>query len=178
MLAHKGSLWGKYRARYAQMHLMSTVKKMQLWASKIDAQYFDSIEQQTLLAFTRECEMFAYLLQMMYKREASLADHALIGHFKEKNKAFKLADIMTLYAHGAQARDLDSQWRDSQEVINTMEKHLVDFFSQMQPDQYSQEEIIHFYELIALRRNVWVSFFHCQSLMEKLDFNVLKRNRF
>jgi hypothetical protein len=178
LLVHRGSLWGKGKAWYAQTHLMATVKKMQLWASKIDTKYFDTLEQQTLLAFTKECETFAYLLQIMYRWEISFVDNRLIQRFKEEKKTLKLADIVTRYAQGMEAKDIDSKWRDSQKVIDSIEQYLADFFSQMQPDQYSQDEIIHFYELIALRRNVWVSFFNCQNLMEKLDLKVLERSRF
>ena len=178
ILTHKDSFWGKYKAMYAQVHLMSTVKKMQLWASKIDMKYFDSIEQQTLLAFTKECETFAYLLQMMCRREIASVDNVLIQDFKEKNKTLKLADVIVLYAQGAETKNLDSKWRNSQEILDTMEQYLVNFFSHIEPDQYSQETIIHFYELIALRRNVWVSFLNCQDLMGKLDLKVLERSRF
>jgi len=178
LLAHRGSFLGKMKAWYAYKHLMHTVKKMQLWADKIDTQYFDTIDRETLLTFTKECETFAYLIKMLYAREIDLVDNVLIQRFKDENRIITLADVMEHYANGMKMKQLDSQWRDPQKIIDAIEAHMTDFFSRMKSDKYSQEDVIRFYELIALRRNVWVSFSHCQRLMEKLDFKILERSRF
>ena len=178
LLAHRGSFLGRLKAWYAHKHLMNTVKKMQLWASKTDTEYFDTLERETLMEFTKECETFAYLIKMMYAREISSVDNALIQRFKDENRIITLADVMEHYAKEMETKQLDSQWRDPQKIIDAIEAHLADFFSRMKSGKYSQEEIIRFYELIALRRNVWVSFYHCQKFMEELDFKVLERSRF
>lgn len=178
LLAHNGSFPGRMKAWYAEKHLTNTVKKMQLWVSKIDTKYFDALDQKTVLAFTKECETFAYLLQMLYRREISSVDNALIQDFKEKNTAPKLAEILSRYAQGMETKDLDSTNREGDQIIQRMEEQLTDFFSRLKPDQYSREEIIQFYELLALRRNLWVSFFTCQDFMEKLDLDALERSRF
>ena len=178
LLSQKGSPLGRLKAWYAQKHLTNTVKKMQLWASKIDTKYFDTLDQKTLLAFTKECESFAYLLQMMYRQEISSMDNRLIQRFKEGRVTPKLAELTILYAQNNRLKDLEQRWEDPQKLIDAIEAYLAEFFSQMKPGEYSQDEIINFYELIALRRNVWVSFFHCQKLLEQLDLKVLERSRF
>jgi len=178
LLAHRGSFLGRLKAWYARKHLMNTVKKMQLWADKIDTEYFDTLERETLMEFTKACETFAYLLDMMYAREISSVDNPLIQRFKDENRIITLADVMEHYAKGMETKQLDRRWRDPQKIIDAIEAHLTDFFSRMKSGKYTQEEIILFYELIALRRNVWVSFYHCQKRMEALDFKILERSRF
>ena len=175
---HKGSLWGSMKAKYAQMHLMGTVKKMQLWASKVDTKYFDEIDQKTLLAFTKESENFVYLLQMMYKREIQSIDNTLIQALRERHTSFSLPDLLEAYAKGKEVNDVDALWKDKRQIIGRIEETLKSLLSQMEPGQYSQSEIIEFYENISLRRNVWSSLLTCQQLMETLDFKVLERSRF
>jgi len=176
--AHKGSFWGSIKARYAQKHLMGTVKKMQLWASKIDTKYFNEIDQKTLLTFTKESENFVYLLQMMYRKEIQSKDNPLIQALRERHTSFSLPDLLEAYAEGQEVNDVDALWKDKKQVIGKIETTLKNLLSTMEPGQYSQSEIIEFYENISLRRNVWSSLFSCQKLMETLDFKVLERSRF
>ncbi|BAF72295.1 conserved hypothetical protein [Sulfurovum sp. NBC37-1] len=178
LLAGKGSFLGKIKAWYAQKHLIATARKMQLWASKIDTKYFDTLDQKTLLAFTKECETFSYFLLMMYREETGHRNNRLIQRFKEGKRDFTLTDTLSQYARGTEAINHEKTWSDPKKAIDNIEQHLKTFFSQMQPKEYGEDEIIEFYELIAMRRNVWISFFNCQKLMAKLDFNALTRSRF
>ena len=176
--AHNGSFLGNMKARYAQKHLMGTVKKMQLWASKIDTKYFTEIDQKSILDFSKEAESFAYLLQMMYRREVESIENPLIQAFREKHKTLSLATLLESYAKGQNVSDVDAVWRDEKQIIGKIEESLKAFLHDMKPGQYSQKEIIEFYENISLRRNVWASLLSCQKMMEKLEFKVLERSRF
>lgn len=177
-LLDKDSFWGRIKAWYARNHLMNSARKMQIWAGKIDTNYFDTLDAEKLIAFTKECETFAYLLQMMYTEEISSTNNALIQRLKEENIKFDLSRVLTQYAQGKEPAEIKSIWRDDQKIIAAIEEHLVDFFSYIEPDKYTPEEMIRFYEFLAIRRNVWVSFFNCQNLMEELDFAILERSRF
>ena len=157
---------------------MSTIKKMQLWASKIDTGYFDTIDQKELLAFTKECETFAYMLQMMYRRDIKMFDNPLIKEFLEDQKEMTLADLLSQYAEGKNVSEVDAAWKDKKQVIGKIENNLKKFLSEVKHGQYSEKEIIEFYENISLRRNLWLSLFSCQNMMQKLDFSVLERSRF
>jgi len=177
-LLGKDSFWARVKAWYARHHLMNSARKMQIWAGKIDTNYFDTLDTEKLIAFTKECETFAYLLQMMYTEEISSTDNALIRRLKEENIKFDLSKVLRQYAQGKEPIEIESIWRDDQKITAAIEEHLVDFFSHIEPDRYSPKEMIHFYEFLAVRRNVWVSFFNCQNLMEELDFAILERSRF
>jgi len=175
-LDHKnGSFIGAIAAKYSRIHLMGTVKKMQLWASKIDDNYFDTIDKNLLLGFTKECETFVYLLQMMYHRDIQMLDNPLLKAFKKQQEGDSLADLLGEYAAG---KEVDAFWRDEKQIVTKIEDSLKTFISNVKPGQYSEKEIIDFYENISLRRNVWLSLFSCQKMMETLDFKVLERSRF
>ena len=157
---------------------MGTVKKMQLWASQIDDKYFDSIDKDLLLGFTKECETFVYLLEMMHHRDIQMLDNPLIKTFREKNDGATLGSLLGEYAEGKEVKEVDPFWRDEKQIITKIEERLKHFLSNVKPGQYSEKEIIEFYENISLRRNVWLSLFNCQKMMEELDFKVLERSRF
>ena len=175
---HKGSFWGSLKARYAQKHLMSTVKKMQLWASKIDDKYFDEIDKKTLLAFSKESENFVYLIQMMYRKEIQSMDNPLIQLLREIHSDFNLPTLLEAFANGQDSNTVNAIWKDEKQIIGKIESTLKSLLSSMKPGQYSQSEIIAFYENISLRRNVWDSLLSCQDLLKTLDFKVLERSRF
>jgi len=175
---HQGTFLGALKAKYSQDHLIQTVKKMQLWASKVDTGYFDTIDQKKLLAFTKECETFAYQLQMMYKRDIQMFDNPLIKEYLNAQKELSLAHLLSQYAEGKNVSEIDDIWKDKKQIVCNIENNLKKFLSDATPAQYSQKEIIDFYENISLRRNVWLSFFSCQRMMQELDFNVLQRSRF
>jgi uncharacterized membrane protein YgaE (UPF0421/DUF939 family) len=174
----KRSFIGVIAAKYSKIHLMVTVKKMQLWASKIDDKYFNTLDKDLLLGFTKECETFVYLLEMKYKKDDKLRDNPLIKAFQKKYSESSLADLLGEYAAGKEVKEIDSFWKDEVQIVAKIEEGLKHFLSDLKPDIYSEKEIIEFYENISLRRNVWLSLFSCQNMMEKLDFSILKRSRF
>ena len=174
----KGSFIGAIAAKYSKIHLMGTVKKMQLWASKIDDKYFDTIDKNLLLGFTKECETFVYLLEMTVKQNDKGRENPLIRAFQKKYSESTLADLIGEYAAGKEVKDIEPVWKDKELIITQIEDGLKGFISNIKPGEYSEKEIIEFYENISLRRNVWLSFFNCQNIMEKLDFKVLEKNRF
>jgi len=176
--SNKGTLLGRIAANYSTKHLMGTVKKLQLWASQIDDKYFDDIDKNRLLGFTKECETFTYLLQMMYHKDAKMASNPLVKAFREANSKNTLADLLGEYAAGKEVKEVAAIWRDEKKIVTKIEEGLKTFLSDVKPGQYSEKEIIEFYENISLRRNVWLSLFSCQKMMETLDFKVLERSRF
>ena len=61
MHLRKHSVWFKLTATYSQMHLNSTVKKMQLWNNGISESYFNEIDKQSLIAFTKSLSSLHFL---------------------------------------------------------------------------------------------------------------------
>jgi len=175
---NKGSFFGAMRAKYSKLHLMGTVKKMQLWASKLDEKYFDTVDKNLLLGFTKECETFVYLLEMMYHKDMKMIHNPLIKTFREQNAGASLADLLGEYAEGKDVKDVDPFWKDEEQIVAKIEERLKSFLHDVKYNEYSEKDIIEFYENISLRRNVWLSLFSCQNMMEKLDFKALERSRF
>ncbi|WP_309497433.1 FUSC family protein [Sulfurovum sp.] len=175
---NNGSFLGAMRAKYSMLHLKNTVKKMQLWASKIDEKYFDSVDKDMLLGFSKECETLVYLLEMMYHREIEMIHNPFIKAFKENSKGATLVNLLSEYAGGKDVKDLDPFWRDEEQIVSKMEERLTHFIHEVKYNEYNEKDIIEFYESISLRRNVWLSLFSCQKMMEKIDFKALETSRF
>ncbi len=172
MSLYGGTWWRKARAKQSRTQLAATVQKMQLWSGKIDTGYFDTVDEKDLAAFVKACESFAYLLQMAARRDIQMAQNPLVLSFWEENRAAALIDLLAYSAEGKSVEEERGQIREK------MESQLKTFFAALKPDQYSEEEIVAFYETVFVYRNMWLAFFNCQELMKKLDFKALKRSRF
>jgi len=173
-----GSFFGAMKAKYSKIHLMGTVKKMQLWASKVDDKYFDTVDKELLLNFTKECETFVYLLEMMHHRDMKMINNPLIKSFREQNDGATLSDLLAEYAEGKDVKDVDPFWRDEEQIVTKIEERLKSFLHDVKYNEYSEKDMIEFYENISLRRNVWLSLFSCQKMMEEIDFTALETSRF
>lgn len=174
----KSSLLLNISAKYSDAHLVSTVKKMQLWASKIDLNYFDTIEKNILMEFTKECEKFTYMLRLLYHQDLAMKDNPLTKQLVATYKLPSLSDLLNEYALGKEMQDIDPFWKDKKQTIEKVEESLVQLLSDIDFNTYSEEVISELYENISLRRNVWLAFFSCQEIMGKIDFRILKRSRF
>lgn len=174
----KSSLLLKIRAKYSDVHLMSTVKKMQLWASQIDVNYFDTIEKNLLMGFIKECEKFTYMLRLLYHQDLAIKGNPLIKQLMATYSLPSLSDLLNEYTLGKEVKDITSFWKDEKKTVEKVEESLAQFLSDIDFEAYSEEIIGEFYENISLRRNVWLSFFSCQKMMAKIDFKILKRSRF
>jgi uncharacterized membrane protein YgaE (UPF0421/DUF939 family) len=165
-------------AKYSALHLMSTVKKMQLWADGIDVKYFDTIDKEKLLAFTKESEKFAYLVELLYHRDLMMKDNPLMQILSKGYTLPHLSDILHEYAKGKGIRDIDIFWKDQWQAIHDFEVYLSQVLVDINFESYAKKDIAAFYENISLRKNVWLSFLNCQKMMQELDINTLKLSRF
>ena len=172
------SLLLKIRAKYCDMHLMSTVKKMQLWASNVDFNYFDTIDKAKLMGFTQECEKFVYMLRLLYHQDLAMKGNPLIAKLLERHTLPFLSDLFHEYTLGKEVKDIDPFWKDEKKTVEKVEESLAQLLYDIDFGDYSEEIISEFYENISLRRNVWLAFFSCQKLMEEIDFNALEMSRF
>ncbi len=174
----KGTVFGAMAAKYSEAHLLSTVKKMQLWASRIDSKYFSVVDKKSLMGFSKECESFVYLLKMVYVGDQNMINNRLYRIFKEEYTGTVLADLVGEYALGKDVAEVDTFWRDEKKIIEKAEKDLANFLSGIDLKEYRRQEIHEFYEAINLRKNLWLSLFSIQEKMSKINFKVLEMNRF
>ena len=165
-------------SRYAAIHLMPTVKSMQLWASQLDTNYFEQIDKEVLLAFTKESEKFAYLVELLYHRDMHMRENRLILQLRKNYTLPYFTELLKAYALGKNVQEVDSFWKDTSTIVKTVEESLRDSLEHIEFEAYSREEIGQMYENISLRRDVWLVLFRCQELMKKLDFKTLEESRF
>jgi len=174
----KDSIAMQIAAKYAELHLMTTVKKMQLWGNKIDTSYFNTIEKSTLSAFTKECEKFAYLVELLYHRDMKMGDNTLIAQLRKNYTLPYFTELVDTYAEGKNVQEVDDFWQDETKIVKQVETSLTQSLESIDFENYTRKEIAQMYENISLRRNVWLYLFKCQKLMKKLDFKTLEESRF
>ena len=174
----KGTWFGSVKSKYAFYHLRSSMKKMKLWARKIDTKYFDSIDQKQFLIFMKECETLAYLLEMIYRDNNQINVNSLMKAFKTENSQVPVNALLDQYTDVKKCKDIDPVWTDKKQISDMIERKLEDFLSDKKRAQYSDKEIIDFYENISLGNHVWHSLLNCRNMMKELDFKVLEKSRF
>jgi hypothetical protein len=172
------TLLQRFRGWYAKTHLINTVKNMQLWASQIDGKYFSEIEKEKLMQFTKECEIFANLLLIMYHDERKQGENPLIKAYLSQSDEAPMSRLMHYYREGHSAKEAAEKWKDTDAVIHRIEQNLTDFFESQDVPSYSMDEVLGFYENVSMHKNTWRAFFSCQKMMTEIDFNVLKESRF
>ncbi len=168
------SLFSVLAAKYSEMHLMSTAKKMQLWANGIDADYFNTIDKNTLLLFTNESEKFAYLVELLYHRDLEMRDNPLLQKVSKNHTLPSLSDLLNEYTKGSK-KEVSI---DKQQTVDAIEAYLSELLEDIDFESYAKKDIAELYENIALRKNVWLAFFNCHKIMQELDFRLLEQSRF
>jgi len=174
----KHSVWLKLAAVYSSMHLNSTVKKMQLWNNEISESYFNEIDKQSLIAFTKSLEKFTYLVELLYHRELQMKGNPLLKILSKGYTPPYFSDLLALYAKETKVEHIDSFWKDSYTIETNVEQKLSEVFEKIDFEGYQRKDIAALYEILSLRRSVWLTFFETQKIMEEIDFNVLKQSRF
>ena len=157
-------------SKYSKLHLLSTVKKMQLWASKIDTKYFEQIDKKELLAYAKELEIFAYLLQIMSEDAKKSENNSISINYFEKYKASSLYNILNSYAK--------EQIEIDKNIEKIIEDRLKEFLPELNSTQYTKDEIIKFYENISVRRDVWMALLEVQKREKNLNLELLKDTKF
>jgi len=74
--------------------------------------------------------------------------------------------------------DLEDVWIDKEQTVRVIEEYLSKLLEEIDFDSYTKKDIAELYENIALRKNVWLSFFNCHKIMQELDFGLLEESRF
>ena len=162
------------KSNYSSLHLMPTVKKMQLWESQLDQKYFDTIEFDTLSRFTQESETLAYLILLMHQ-QTKQNKNPLIEEFNERYPLQTLEQTLMKHTVHCVAR-YDTSIKDT--LVQKAEKALESFLSTIHFSDYSYEEIASFYESINLKESIWISLFTCEQLISELHLEQLKKERF
>ena len=165
-------------AKYGEIHLMSTIQKMQLWANNINVKYFNTIDKDKLLAFTKESEKFAYLVELLYHKDLIMKNNPLIQIVGMNYTLPSLSEPLGEYAKGKEKLEVDLFWSDKGQAVHAVEDFLSQVLGDIDFESYTKSDIVELYENISLRKNVWLSFFNCQEMMKELDFNTLKSSRF
>ncbi len=111
-----------------------------------------------------------------------MRDNPLLKRYKVKYNGEILIDLLGDYASGKSASDKDSLRKEQNEeqkmVIEKIDESLKEIISGIQSNECSEKERADFYEILSLRRNVWLSFLNCQEMMTKIDFKALEASRF
>jgi len=174
----KISFFDVLAAKYSQKHLMNTVKKMQLWANGIDADYFNTIDKNNLLRFTKESEKFAYLVELLYDKDLEMKDNPLLQVVIQNYTLPSLPDLLGKYTNEKKEDDVEDVWIDKEQTLHVIEEYLSKLLEDIDFESYAKKDIAELYENIALRKNVWLSFFNCHKIIQKLDFRLLEESRF
>jgi hypothetical protein len=180
MLRESGrhSFGSRLRRKYAAVHLINTVKKMELWASQIDTNYFSGIERESLISFVKACEEMAYLMTMMSHREMSIGEESILERFRKQYGHSEMAGLASLYARRRVFTEIEEERRGVKEFTEKIQKRLSEFIAGLGEEVLKSSEFALFMESLSLRKSVALAFMECQRQMEGIPFQQLRESRF
>ena len=167
----KSTLIGRLEAKYAHYHLLPTVKKMQLWGSKIDTKYFDLLDVKKLMEFTKECEDLAYMVNIMYQYDQKSSGNSLIKDIKNRYNIPKIGELLD---GGLNPGQSDSIEKMMAEIQLSLERLL----SEIRFDDYKDREIVELYEFINIRSDIWYLVFSLKDKIREINTGDLAKGRF
>jgi len=172
----KNYLWfNSLASKYAQTHLIDSVENMQLWANNIDEKYFDTIDKKNLLLFVKESKKFAYLVKLLHYRDLETKTNPLIQILKSSHTLPYFSDILDGYIKG---KIINTFEKDKNKTIDTIEESLNRVLNNIDFELYSKKDVAQLYKNISLRKNIWLSLFTFQEMIEEINFDTLKQSRF
>ena len=161
------TLMQRMRLKYARNHLLPTIEKMKIWSKQIDLDYFDRIDSETLDAFVETVERFGYLLMRL---ERDTIHDPIIREYLQNPKLISLEESLA-QKHAPTQAELQEAYDNAQsELDKLVKKHFA--------LQKSDNDLIGFYEEIALRKLVWQTLLSMKKLGSSLPLGVLKESRF
>ena len=166
------------RRKYAERHLINSVKKMELWAAQIDTEYFSGIDPERLGSFVKACEEMAYLITMMGRRERDSVGGGLLDRFWREYGRSAMGRLASLYAQGKMPAEIEEERRAVREFAERLRKRLSEFIGGLGDEVLRSSEFGLFMESLNLRKSVALAFMECQKQMEEIPFHQLKESRF
>ena len=173
--SNKKLFFSKTRESYHIKHMELTLAKMKLWATKIDANYFDKNKLGDLMAFAGECEALSNKLTLLAKDKKTTKNR-----LTEKLMAFENANTFL---------KIINNWEDSsthknnnidsvKNIFEKIEMRLEEFKSSLKLDIYTREEVLEFYVSLGLYQSTWQTAIKCNDTLTNIDWQNLQMKKF
>ncbi len=167
----------KLRAYYT-FHLVRTAEKLTPWASQVDTGYFKANSKENMMAFAAACSHLANLLVIMAEREEKAVTNHIYSKIDVLQKHNVAADVSSCMIESESREKVDTFFAKGEELIEEAEIQIEQIKERLNPDEFTQEEIVDFYINIDLRHSIWIAMQKCHKTMNSVDFNDLQKSRF
>ncbi len=163
------------------LHLLTlnvSAKKLKVWGSKIDHQYFNRTTPEAIGAFSKACDVLCNHINVLMLAEKKLLANPLIKKLRQQHRESILPLMAEALANHQINEDLNSVFKQYSQDYQSFEDKLEDFFSELDLSDYAYSEIAGFYILLNLKRNVFEAIKQCKQTYEDIDWVNLQQKRF
>ena len=162
--------------------MSETVNKLKLWASKVNASYFDLPSTEPLISFADSCHLLRNQLNTFETAEQKLSDNRLVqlaskAYDKAQSNQAEISLIKGL-ADGKSKTVLNKLFNAYYNDYQDTENKIENFFSNVDLNRCSHKEISEFYILLHLKKNIFEAINQCKASYEAIHWEDLQQKRF
>ncbi|WP_428467152.1 FUSC family protein [Photobacterium minamisatsumaniensis] len=175
------------------------LKKMTVWSTKINAEYYAPVTLEALTTFNTRCDVFHHHLMTLLQAEKSIVENPLVSMTRGKYKDRiipALAQSLVSYqdsailskplpskAMASEAISIDCTETDSQFIVmrkeyTDLERQLDQYFSTIEIEKYSNSDIAGFYIFLNLKKNIFESLIACKQAHDDISWVTLSDKKF
>lgn len=165
-------------AASALRHLDPSLEKMKLWLFKINRNYFDTLDSETLTRFAKTCDTLAYRLRILQHLRRKNRYNSLRRRYHETYGASGPAKYLERLNKARRKNEFEAIGRDAEEAMKSERSALEHFLENESAERSGDEELVAFYEETAAVAQVWKSVRTLAETMAGIDFPVLRTARF
>ncbi|MGF1703180.1 FUSC family protein [Photobacterium makurazakiensis] len=170
------------------------LKKMMVWRTKVNTQYYAPVTIEALTAFTERCDVFHHHLMTLLQAEKTIAGNPLLSRVRDKYKDRiipVLAKSLISYqdtaiptdSNNSEKANIDGLENNGQFVgvrkeYTDLEHQLDDYFSTVEIENYSNSDIAGFYIFLNLKKNIFESLIACKQAHGDVSWATLSDKKF
>ncbi len=165
------------RYTYNLLHMQRTANKLTLWASQVDVRLFAPNTKAELMAFAATSNLLATKVAYLAQHEANIINNPLLSYLKAGHTD-QLLSTISLDISLLETQRLTDTFQQSEILMQKVEQMIEEKKRTLDPDAYTNKEIIEFYIDIDLRHSIWNALKKVHHSLSEIDIKALQKNRF
>ncbi|WP_367987097.1 FUSC family protein [Vibrio sp. NTOU-M3] len=176
--ATKSSVWVRLKRTIHLQTLNASVKKLALWGSKINFNYFDQNSAEKVAAYTSSCQALNHHIALLKGAEKHLGDNPLVTQARSQHSDDTIPQIAHAFSLKPSVESLTATFAKNQDDLDVYEARIEHFFQQLDLSQYQNKDIAGFYILLNLKSNVLDALAKCKGAYAEINWANLQQKRF
>ncbi|MCW8327818.1 FUSC family protein [Photobacterium sp. SDRW27] len=176
------TVWNRWRLRWHLVTMKVTAKKLKMWGSKVNADYYENLSTEQLMAFANHCDLLCHHLVTLSKAEPGLRANRLVAQARVAHRDHVVPVVARQLAELNVKKTITDNQLDELSNIkqdySELEKQLDTFFINIKWSEYSKSDIAGFYIFLNLKKNVFESLMQSKESSDAINWSSLTESKF